>query len=171
MRGHRADHRGVRGGVFGTRLAPGIRVGAALGAAVLNAALLLLAYRVLTHRRLPARKLYGATLGGACAWQLLQWGGSYYVDHVLRGATATYGMFGIVLGLPARLYLGALIFLTTAEVSSVRVMRLWPRSLLTPFTDSGFGRDRRVPPCGGPFDGRRLGHPGATPDDPAEASR
>ncbi|MGW2234253.1 hypothetical protein [Streptomyces sp. NPDC001759] len=44
-------------------------------------------------------------------------------------------MFGIVLGLLAWLYLGALIFLTTAEASSVRVMRLWPRSLLTPFTD------------------------------------
>ncbi|WP_458247430.1 YihY/virulence factor BrkB family protein [Streptomyces sp. MAI_2237] len=122
-------------GVFGTRLAIGIQIAAALGATVLNAALLLLAYRVLIHRRLPARKLYGATLGGACAWQVLQWGGSYYVEHVLRGATATYGMFGIVLGLLAWLYLGALIFLTTAEVSSVRVMRLWPRSLLTPFTD------------------------------------
>ncbi|MFE0521624.1 YhjD/YihY/BrkB family envelope integrity protein [Streptomyces sp. NPDC058954] len=91
--------------------------------------------RVDACRRSGRRKLYGATLGGAWAWQLLQWGGSYYVDHVLRGATATYGMFGIAIGLPAWLYLGALISLTTAEVSSVRVMRLWPRSLLTPFTD------------------------------------
>lgn len=44
-------------------------------------------------------------------------------------------MFGIVLGLLAWIYLGALVFLMTAEVSAVRVLRLWPRSLLTPFTD------------------------------------
>ncbi|MGJ3561364.1 hypothetical protein ACR6C2_36325 [Streptomyces sp. INA 01156] len=32
--------------------------------------------------------------------------GTYYVSHVLRGSTATYGMFGIVLGLLAWLYAG-----------------------------------------------------------------
>jgi membrane protein len=121
--------------VFGARLETGVRVAAAVMAVVLNAALLLLTYRTLTRRRLPLRRLSGAVLGGALAWQALQWGGSYYVSNVLRGATATYGLFGIVLGLLAWLYLGALIFLMTAEVSAVRIMHLWPRSLLTPFTD------------------------------------
>ncbi|MGW2637084.1 YihY/virulence factor BrkB family protein [Streptomyces sp. NPDC001348] len=121
--------------VFGTSLATGARVAAVVAAVALNAFLLLVSHQVLTHRRLPLRQVYGAALGGACAWQVLQWGGSYYVNHVLRGATATYGMFGIVLGLLAWLYLGALVFLLTAEVSAVRTMRLWPRSLLTPFTD------------------------------------
>ncbi|GHK04979.1 YihY/virulence factor BrkB family protein [Streptomyces sp. NPDC003753] len=124
-----------RASVFGARLETGVRVAAAAAAIVLNAALLLLVYRTLIRRRLPLRRLFGAVLGGAFAWQLLQWGGSYYVSQVLRGATATYGLFGIVLGLLAWLYLGALIFLMTAEVSVVRIMRLWPRSLLTPFTD------------------------------------
>lgn len=121
--------------VFGTHPATGIRVSAGIAAVVLNAALLQLSYRVLTHCRLPLRHMHGAALGGACAWQALQWAGSYYVQDVLRGATATYGMFGIVLGLLAWIYLGALVFLMTAEVSAVRVLRLWPRSLLTPFTD------------------------------------
>ncbi|MHC3474854.1 YhjD/YihY/BrkB family envelope integrity protein [Streptomyces sp. 7R007] len=121
--------------VFGTRLATDVRVCAAALAVVLHAGLLLLCYRLLAQRGLPLRRLFGATLGGAVVWQLLQSGGSCYVNHVLRGATATYGMFGIVLGLLTWLYLGALVFLTTAEVSAVRVMRLWPRSLLTPFTD------------------------------------
>jgi YihY family inner membrane protein len=121
--------------VFGARLETGVRAAAALMAIALNAALLLLIYRTLTRRQLPLRRLYGAVLGGALAWQLLQWGGSYYVSHVLRGATATYGLFGIVLGLLGWLYLGSLIFLMTAEVIAVRIMRLWPRSLLTPFTD------------------------------------
>ncbi len=79
--------------------------------------------------------MYGPVLGAACAWQVLQWGGSYYVGHVLRGATATYGMFGIVLGLLAWVYLAALVYLATAEIIAVRCLRLWPRSLLTPFTD------------------------------------
>ena len=121
--------------VFGARLQTEVRFAAALVAVILSTVLLLLSYRVLTHRRLPLRRLWGVAFGGALAWQGLQWAGSYYVSHVLRGATATYGMFGIVLGLLAWLYLGSLIFLMTAEVSAVRVMRLWPRSLLTPFTD------------------------------------
>ncbi|MFC9930902.1 YihY/virulence factor BrkB family protein [Streptomyces sp. NPDC127190] len=121
--------------VFGTRPAIGARFGAVVAAVVLNTGLLLLSQRVLTERELPLRRLAWASCGGACAWQVLQWGGSYYVSHVLKGATATYGMFGIVLGLLAWLYLGALIFLITVEVGAVRVLRLWPRSLLTPFTD------------------------------------
>ncbi|MFS4097073.1 YihY/virulence factor BrkB family protein [Streptomyces sp. AF1A] len=121
--------------LFGSRLTGGIWLAATAGSVGLNTLLLLLSYRLLTHRPLPLRRLAGAALGGACAWQVLQWVGSYYVSHVLRGATATYGMFGIVLGLFAWLYVGALIFVTAAEVGAVRVMRLWPRSLLTPFTD------------------------------------
>ncbi|MFH9672420.1 YihY/virulence factor BrkB family protein [Streptomyces sp. NPDC017405] len=121
--------------VFGVRLRGGTWIAATAGSVLLNTGLLLLSYRLLTHRGLPLRRLAGAGLGAACAWQALQWGGSYYVSHVLRGATATYGMFGIVLGLLAWLYAGALIFVMAAEVGAVRVMRLWPRSLLTPFTD------------------------------------
>jgi YihY family inner membrane protein len=122
-------------GLFGARLAVGVRVAAVIGAVLINAALLVASYRVLIRRRLPLRTTYGAALAGACAWQLVLWGGTYYVGHVLRGATATYGLFGIVLGLLAWLYLGALIYLVTAEITAVRRMRLWPRSLLSPFTD------------------------------------
>ncbi|MFH8342578.1 YihY/virulence factor BrkB family protein [Streptomyces sp. AM6-12] len=121
--------------LFGARLRGGGWLAATAGTVCLNAFLLLLSYQLLTQRRLPLRRLTGVALCGAFAWQALQWVGSYYVSHVLRGATATYGMFGIVLGLLAWLYVGALIFIAAAEAASVRVMRLWPRSLLTPFTD------------------------------------
>lgn len=121
--------------VLGARLRGGTWLAATAGAVCLNTLLLLSSYWLLTHRPLPLRRLFTVALGAAVAWQALQWVGSYYVSHVLRGATATYGMFGIVLGLLAWLYAGALIFLTAAEVGAVRVMRLWPRSLLTPFTD------------------------------------
>ncbi|MEU8032710.1 YihY/virulence factor BrkB family protein [Streptomyces sp. NPDC049099] len=121
--------------IFGTRLAIGIRIAVAALAVAADAALLLLSYRLMTRRKLPLRVTYGPALGAACAWQALQWGGSYYVGHVLRGTTATYGMFGIVLGLLAWIYLAATVYLTTAEIIAVRCLRLWPRSLLTPFTD------------------------------------
>nr|BFD81005.1 hypothetical protein StreXyl84_04060 [Streptomyces sp. Xyl84] len=122
-------------GLFGARLAVGVRVAADVLAVLLYAALLVASYRLLTRRRLPLRVLAGPALGAGCAWQGLLWVGTYYVGHVLRGATATYGLFGIVLGLLAWIYLGSLVYVLTAEVGAVRCMRLWPRSLLSPFTD------------------------------------
>ncbi|MFE0385301.1 YihY/virulence factor BrkB family protein [Streptomyces bungoensis] len=120
---------------LGLRVGDGPRVGAALAVVLLNAALMVLTVRLLTRADIGARHLWGPALGGACAWQGLQWGGAYYVRHFLNGAGATYGMFGIVLGLLAWLYLGALVFVMTVETAAVHARRLWPRSLLTPFTD------------------------------------
>jgi uncharacterized BrkB/YihY/UPF0761 family membrane protein len=55
-----------------------------------------------------------------------------YLAHELKGASATYGLFGIVLGLLAWIYLAALIVVFCAELNVVRAKHLWPRSLLTP---------------------------------------
>lgn len=120
---------------FGTELGTGLRTAITAVAVAVNTALLLATYTFLTHHQVPLRCLWAEALGAACAWQGLQWGGGYYATHVLRGASATYGMFGIVLGLLGWIYLGALIFVLAAEVSVVRTHRLWPRSLMTPFTD------------------------------------
>ncbi|MGH3916321.1 MAG: hypothetical protein ACRDTC_23370, partial [Pseudonocardiaceae bacterium] len=51
-------------------------------------------------------------------------------------ATATYGLFGIVLGLLTWIYLAALVVVLCTEINVVRAKKLWPRSLLTPFTDN-----------------------------------
>lgn len=122
-------------GLFGARFSAVLRSAATVFAIAINASLLLLTYRLLIHRVIPVRRLWGSAVLAACAWQGLQWAGDYFVSHVLRGASATYGLFGIVLGLIAWLYLGALVFVLAAELSAVRAHRLWPRSLLTPFTD------------------------------------
>ncbi|ELS50886.1 YihY/virulence factor BrkB family protein [Streptomyces viridochromogenes] len=121
--------------VFGVHVGAGPRIGVIIAVTLLNTTSLLLCMRILTHTEIPVRRLWGTALGGACAWQALQWGGAFYVRHFLHGASATYGMFGIVLGLLAWLYLGAVVFVLTAETGAVRVHRLWPRSLLAPFTD------------------------------------
>jgi membrane protein len=47
-----------------------------------------------------------------------------------------YGIFGVVLGLMAWIYLESLIVVLCAELNVVRHRHLWPRSLLTPFTDN-----------------------------------
>jgi hypothetical protein len=78
--------------------------------------------------------LPGAVIAGV-SWQLLQSLGAYYLGHTLRGATEIYGLFGLVLGLVAWLHLESLVVVLSAEVNVVLARRLWPRSLLTPFTD------------------------------------
>ncbi|MFC4031855.1 YihY/virulence factor BrkB family protein [Streptomyces polygonati] len=120
---------------LGAHLGVAVRAAASVAAVAVNIGLLLFAYRFFTDRSVRLRHLAGAAAGAAVLWQGVQWGGTYYVRHQLRGATATYGLFGIVLGLITWIYLGALIFVLAAETTSVRVHRLWPRSLPTLFTD------------------------------------
>ena len=75
------------------------------------------------------------------AWQILQHIGGYYVEHVVRHAQATSGLFAFVLGLLAWLYLGGQVLLIAAEINVVRARRLWPRSF---FSDPLLEADRRA---------------------------
>jgi hypothetical protein len=61
--------------------------------------------------------------------------GTWFVSYELNGASQIYGVFGLVLGLLAWLYLQAVIVVFCAEINAVRARRLWPRNLLTPFVD------------------------------------
>jgi membrane protein len=115
-------------------LGVGSRIGATALAVVVNLGLFLLAFRVLTARRVTVRQLRAGALAAAVAWQIVQEAGTFLLGHELRGTSASYGLFGIVLGLMAWLYLGSLIVVICAELNPVRVYRLWPRSLLAPFT-------------------------------------
>jgi membrane protein len=113
----------------------GLRVAAAAGAVALNVALFVLAFRLLTGESVGIREVLPGAIGAALGWQVLQSAGTYYLGTTLQGAGATYGLFGVVLGLLVWLYLAAFTVVLCAEVNVVRVRRLWPRSLLTPFTD------------------------------------
>jgi len=53
----------------------------------------------------------------------------------VRNANETTGVFAFVLGLIAFLYLAAATVVLCVEINVVRVDRLHPRALLTPFTD------------------------------------
>ncbi len=120
---------------YGTAIAWGVRGGGMLLSVGVNAALIVLTFKALTARALPLSALWPEAVAGAVVWQLLLAVSTYYVGHELRGATATYGLFGIVLGLMAWLYLGAFTLVVCAESASVRERGLWPRSLGAPFSD------------------------------------
>ena len=121
--------------VFGIDISWAARIGAVALSVALNAALLILTFRVLTARVLHRAQLWPEALAGAVVWQVLLAASTYSVSHTLRGATATYGLFAIVLGLLAWLYLGALTFILCAQSATVRARRLWPRNLLAPFSN------------------------------------
>ena len=72
-----------------------------------------------------------AWLWRPCLWQVLQHVGGFYVEHVVRHAKETSGLFAFVLGLLTWLYLGGQVTLIAAEVNVVRVRRLWPRRLFS----------------------------------------
>lgn len=72
----------------------------------------------------------------AVLWQALQLGGAEYVQHVLVDKSSMTKTFGLVLGLVAFIYIGAVMAVLAIEVNVVLGRRLWPRALLTPFTDN-----------------------------------
>ncbi|MCW2816270.1 MAG: Ribonuclease [Nocardioides sp.] len=72
----------------------------------------------------------------AALWQLLQYIGAFYVEKVLTGPTSLNQTFGFVLGLIGLIYIAAVMAILGVEVNVVLARRLWPRALLTPFTDA-----------------------------------
>jgi uncharacterized BrkB/YihY/UPF0761 family membrane protein len=107
---------------------------------VVNVAVFLLGFRVLTVRDVRWRQLLPGAIVAGIGWQALQGLGSYYVTHQLRGASQTYGMFAVVIGLLSWLYLLGQLTLLAAEINVVRAARLWPRSIAGALTDA----DRRA---------------------------
>ncbi len=107
-------------------------LGGEVVAAALNSVLYLAAFRVLTPKQVATRSLLPGAVAGGIAWTVLQAVGGYVVGHDLRGASALYGTFGVVLGLMAWLYLGVQITLYSAELNSVIANRLWPRGMVQP---------------------------------------
>lgn len=71
----------------------------------------------------------------ALMWLLLQEAGTYYVTGVLANTSSMNQTFGLVLGLIGLIYLGAVMAMIGLTINVVLAQRLWPRALLTPFTD------------------------------------
>ncbi len=126
----------VVGGSGAGSLGPVVKALALVASAAVNAAIFVFVFRVATTRSLSVRDVVPGAVAAAVIWQLLQSFGVIYVDRVVRNASATNGVFAVVLGLIAFLYLTAAALVLCVEINVVRVDKLSPRALLTPFTDN-----------------------------------
>ncbi len=115
--------------------------GGVLVAFVVNVALFMTAFKLLTAADVPWRDYVPGVIAAAVLWQLLQHLGGYYVDHLLKHTQPLYGVFAVVLGLLAWLYLGAQLVIFAAEINVVRARRLWPRSF---FSEPLLDADKRA---------------------------
>jgi membrane protein len=127
---------GAAADAYGSSVGGGVRVLVTAAAVALNVTLFIMAFKVLTARHLTIRQIRAGAVAAAVTWQALQLTGALLLGHKLKGATATYGLFALVLGLLAWIYLGAVTTVICAEFNAVRAGQLWPRALLTPFADS-----------------------------------
>ena len=106
-------------GAFSSDQAMWLRVVSIAAGVALNIGVYILAFRVLTPRQIETRLLVpGAVLGGI-GWTLLQFVGTYLVDHQLKHSSQVYGLFAVVLGLVAWLYLNAQLTMYAAEFNVV----------------------------------------------------
>jgi membrane protein len=112
-----------------------------LVAFIFNVALFMTAFKLLTAVDVTWRQLLPGVIVAAVFWQLLQHLGGFYVDHELKRTGPLYGIFALVLGLLAWLYLGAQLTIFAAEINVVHVRRLWPRSF---FSDPLLEADMRA---------------------------
>ena len=108
--------------------------GVFLASVLVNSAWFALAFKILLPAAVSWREALPGSLLAAVGWQVLLLLGSTLVDHQLRGATAAYGFFGIVLGLLAWLAVLATLLVLAAEVNVVAARRLWPRGFIAPPT-------------------------------------
>lgn len=112
----------------------GVTIG--LLAVVINSAVFIIAYRLSTSNDVSYRDVLPGAVAMAIVWQLLQTFGTVYVTQVVKNASTTNSVFAVVLGLLAFFYLTSIAVVFTAEINVVRVHHLYPRALLTPFTDA-----------------------------------
>ena len=101
-------------------------------AVAVNIGTYFLSFRVLTPKGVPTRQLVPGALVAGVAWTILQAIGGYLIGHDLRHDSLTYGVFGVVLGLIAWVYLAAEITIYAAELNAVLARRLWPRGMVQP---------------------------------------
>jgi YihY family inner membrane protein len=111
-----------------------ISAGARLVPLGIDVGIFFVVFHVLAAERLAWRDVaVGAVIAGTL-WALLTTAGAAVAEGFVRRSDV-YGVFGVVLGLMAWIYLQSLVVVLAAEINVVRQRRLYPRALLTPFTD------------------------------------
>ena len=106
-----------------------------LGTVAIVTGMLCVVFRMATTRDHSLSHALPGALTFALLWQVLQYFGAEFVQHVLAATRGMNQTFALVLGLVAFLYIAALMVVISIEVNVVFSRHLWPRALLTLFTD------------------------------------
>ncbi len=104
---------------------------------VLTAAIFVGLFRLVSAGRAHTRSVLPGAIFAAVGWQLLQLAGNSYVTRVINRASQTVNQtFALVLGLLAFIFVAAVLVVMALELNVVLRRHLYPRALLTPFTDN-----------------------------------
>ncbi|MEQ4500210.1 YihY/virulence factor BrkB family protein [Nocardioides kribbensis] len=122
--------------VFGPRLDGTITWLIRLATVLGVGAVLTFVFRLASARQHGLRAAVPGALALAVMWQLLQVIGTVYATRVLGETSQMNATFGLVLGLIGIIYIAAVMGVLAMEINVVLARRLWPRALLTPFTDN-----------------------------------
>jgi uncharacterized BrkB/YihY/UPF0761 family membrane protein len=102
-----------------------------VGLLLTNVFLYFVAFRVLTPGGIATSQLLPGAVLASFGFSLLITVGAGLIQHQIRHSSATYGQFGIVIGLVGFLFLLAKISLYGAELNPVLARHLWPRALIS----------------------------------------
>ncbi|MEV7398711.1 YihY/virulence factor BrkB family protein [Aeromicrobium sp. NPDC092404] len=105
---------------------------------VLTVMIFVSVFRLISHGRAGWRSVLPGAIVTAVLWQALQWIGNTYVREVIGRANSSEmnGTFALVLGLIAFIFIASIMVVLGLEVNVVLRRHLYPRALLTPFTDN-----------------------------------
>ena len=105
---------------------------AVIGSGVINFIVFVLGFMLLTAEPLGVADVWLGALCASVFFQALQLIGTWYINRELHNASATYGIFAVVITLLSWLYLASQLTLWAAEINVVARYRLWPRSITQP---------------------------------------
>lgn len=125
-------------GALGTNFEATLQWGIRLVGFVLTIMIFVSVFRLISHGRAGWRSVLPGAIVSAMLWQGLQWIGNTYVQEVIlkAGDNQMNKTFALVLGLIAFIFVAAVMVMLGLEVNVVLRRHLYPRALLTPFTDN-----------------------------------
>ena len=122
--------------VFGSGLNRTIRLLILVATVIVVGLVLTALSRVATARHDYVGRSWPGAFTVAVLWQGLQYVGTWYATTVITGSKGMNQTFALVLGLIGMIYLAAIIGVLGIEINVVLARKLWPRSLMTLFTDN-----------------------------------
>ena len=123
---------------FGGFVAPAFGWAARIVGFVFTSLIFIGLFRLVSAHRATTRSVLPGALAASVMWQGLQLVGNTFVTNVVASATGNQmnQTFALVLGLVAFLYVAGILTVIGLEINVVLRRRLYPRALLTPFTDN-----------------------------------